>query len=112
MNYRDQEDFLRGSRIWGGLVCAVFLLSAAWVRLTANGRWRPAENVIFALTTIAVTVLIYYTPDYLHLSVTPDRKRRWEIKIRWRIIAVILISGLLVSPGASGRLFTLFAVAV
>lgn len=112
MNYRDQEQFLRGSRIWGGIVCATLLLCAVLVRVTANGRWRPAESVVFALAAIAVAVLIYYTPDYLHLSVTPDRKRRWEIKIRWRIIAAILVLGILMSPGNSGRLFTLFAAAV
>src|SRR5262249_3311153 len=47
-----------------------------------------------------------------HLSVTPDRKRRWEIKFRWRGIAAILVLGLLLAHGNGGRLFTLFAVAV
>jgi 2-polyprenyl-3-methyl-5-hydroxy-6-metoxy-1,4-benzoquinol methylase len=112
MNYRDQENFLRGSRIWGGLICAAFLILASLVRLTANGRWRPAEDLVFGLAAIAVAVLLYYTPDYLHLSVTPDRKRRWEIKVRWRIIAAIFLLGLVLSPGNSGRLFTLFASAV
>ncbi len=112
MDYRDQENFLRGSRLWGGLVCAAFLISAALVRLTANGSWRAVESIVFAAVAVAVAVLIYYTPDYLHLSVTPDRGQRWEIKIRWRIIAAILVLGLLCSPGNSGRLFTLFAAAV
>jgi 2-polyprenyl-3-methyl-5-hydroxy-6-metoxy-1,4-benzoquinol methylase len=112
MDYRDQENFLCGSRIWGGLVCAAFLVSAALVRVTANGRWRAVESIVFAAVAVAVAVLIYYTPDYLHLSVTPDRRQRWEIKLRWRIIAAILVLGLLCSPGSSGRPFTFFAVAV
>jgi 2-polyprenyl-3-methyl-5-hydroxy-6-metoxy-1,4-benzoquinol methylase len=112
MDYREQEKFLQGSRIWGAAVCAAILLAAGLVRATANGRWSAAESVIFALAAIAVAVLVYYTPDYLHLSVTPERKRRWEIKFRWRVLAAVLVLGLLLSPGMSGRLFTLFAVAV
>ena len=112
MNYREQEKFLHGSRIWGAVVCAAFLASAALVRLTASGRWRGGESLVFVLAALAVAVLIYYTPDYLHLTVTPDRRSRWEIKFRWRAISAIFILGLLLSPGNSGKLFTLFAVAV
>ncbi|HZD94026.1 MAG TPA: class I SAM-dependent methyltransferase, partial [Candidatus Sulfotelmatobacter sp.] len=74
------------------------------------GRWRAGESTVFALVAIALAVLMYYTPDYLHLSVTPDRKRRWEIKFRWRAIAAILILGLLLAPTNGGRLFALLAV--
>src|SRR5215469_15779678 len=112
MNYREQKKFLQGSRMWGGAVCAMFLAAAVLVRLTVGGRWSAGESVVFALAAIAVAVLMYYTPDYLHLSVTPGRKRSWEIKIRWRAIAAILILGLLLSHGNGGRLFTLFALAV
>src|SRR5690242_4207625 len=112
MNYREQEKFLQGSRIWGVAVCAMFLAAAVLVRLTVRGRWSAGESVVFALAAISIAVLMYYTPDYLHLSVTPDRKRRWEIKFRWRAIAAILVLGLLLSHGNGGRLFTLFAVAV
>jgi 2-polyprenyl-3-methyl-5-hydroxy-6-metoxy-1,4-benzoquinol methylase len=112
MNYREQEKFLRGSRIWGAVVCLAFLAAAAAVRLTVRGRWTTGETIFFPLIALAAAVLIYYTPDYLHLSVTPDRKLRWEIKIRWRIIAAVLVLGLALSHGNSGRLFTIFAVAV
>ena len=44
MNYRDQENFLRGSRIWGAVVCLGFLAVAVAVRLAAGGRWHPAAN--------------------------------------------------------------------
>jgi len=111
MNYRDQEKFLRGSRIWGGAVCVAFLFAAAATRLTAGGRWRPGETVVFLLAALAAAVLMYYTPDYLHLSVTPDRKPRWEMKVRWRIIAAVFVSGTLLASTNGGRLFTLFAVA-
>jgi 2-polyprenyl-3-methyl-5-hydroxy-6-metoxy-1,4-benzoquinol methylase len=112
MNYRDQENFLRGSRIWGAVVCVAFLGSAVALRLTVRGQWRMSETILFPLIALAVAVFIYYTPDYLHLSVTPDRKRRWEIKIRWRIIAAILVLGLLLSPGNGGRLYAVIAAAI
>ena len=111
MNYREQEKFLQGSRIWGGVVCLAFLAAAVAVRLTARGRWTTGETIFFPLIALAVAVLMYYTPDYLHLSVTPDKKLRWEIKLRWRIIAAVLVLGLALAHGNSGRLFTLFAVA-
>lgn len=111
MNYRDQEKFLRGSRIWGALVCLVFLAAAVAGRLTARGRWSAGETIFFSLIALAIAILIYYTPDYLHLSVTQEKKRLWEIKLRWRIIAAVLVLGLLMAHGNGGRLFTVFAVA-
>ncbi|HET9364429.1 MAG TPA: hypothetical protein VFP71_05485, partial [Candidatus Angelobacter sp.] len=104
MNYREQEKFLQGSRIWGGAVCLAFLVAAVAVRLTARGRWRAGEMIVFPLIALAIAVLMYYTPDYLHLSVTPERKRLWEIKLRWRIIGAVLVLGLALTPGR-GRLF-------
>jgi 2-polyprenyl-3-methyl-5-hydroxy-6-metoxy-1,4-benzoquinol methylase len=109
MNYRDQEEFFRGSRIWGGAVCLGFLAVAAVSRLTFNGRWRSSETVAFLLASIAAAVLIYYTPDYLHLSVSPEKKRRWEINLRWRIAGTALLLGLLLAPSNGGRLFAIFA---
>jgi 2-polyprenyl-3-methyl-5-hydroxy-6-metoxy-1,4-benzoquinol methylase len=54
-------------------------------------------------------VLMYYTPDYLHLSVAPQKKRRWEINLRWRIAATTLLLGLLLAPSSGGRLFAIVA---
>ena len=105
MNYRDQENFLRGSRIWGAAVCLGFLAVAIAIRLAAGGRWHPGQTIVFILVAIAVAVLMYYTPDYLHLSVTPEKKRRWEINVRWRIIAAILLLGLLLASSNAGRAF-------
>jgi 2-polyprenyl-3-methyl-5-hydroxy-6-metoxy-1,4-benzoquinol methylase len=112
MNYREQEKYLQGSRIWGGIVCLAFLVAVVVVRFTFNGRWNDGESIVFALAAVAVAVLMYYTPDYLHLSVNPERKRSWQIKFRWRAIAAVLTLGLLLSSGNAGRLFTIFAVAV
>ena len=111
MNYREQEKFLQGSRIWGGAVCLAFLVLALATRSAAGGRWRAGETVVFAITVIAAAVLMYYTPDYLHLSVTPGRKRSWEIKIRWRVVVAVLLLGILLGSGVGGRLFAVFAAA-
>ncbi|HEY1940418.1 MAG TPA: class I SAM-dependent methyltransferase [Candidatus Angelobacter sp.] len=109
MDYRDQERFLRGSRIWGGLVCLGFMAIAFVTRLAMGGRWHPASTIVFVVAALSVAVLMYYTPDYLHLSVTPEKKRRWEINVRWRIIAAVVLLGFLLASSNSGRLITLFA---
>ncbi|HKV91353.1 MAG TPA: class I SAM-dependent methyltransferase [Candidatus Angelobacter sp.] len=111
MNYREQEKFLQGSRIWGGIVCLAFLAATVAVRVAARGRWRAGETIVFPLVALAIAVLMYYTPDYLHLSVTPEKKRLWEIKLRWRIMGAALVLGMALTPGNRGRIFTLFAVA-
>lgn len=92
-------------------MCLAFLAATVAVRLAARGRWRAGEMVLFPLIALAVAVLIYYTPDYLHLSVTPARKRNWEIKIRWRIVGAALLLGLLLGSGIAGRFFAVFAAA-
>jgi 2-polyprenyl-3-methyl-5-hydroxy-6-metoxy-1,4-benzoquinol methylase/heme/copper-type cytochrome/quinol oxidase subunit 4 len=112
MNYRDQEKFLLGSRIWGGAVCVAFFAVAAATRVAFSGRWRSSQTIVFFLAAIAVAVLMYYTPDYLHLSVAPEKKRRWEINLRWRIIAAVVVLGALLASTNGGRLFVLVAGAL
>ncbi|HLY91890.1 MAG TPA: class I SAM-dependent methyltransferase [Candidatus Angelobacter sp.] len=111
MNYREQEKFLQDSRIWGGAVCLAFLAAAGAVQVFMRGRWSVGARIFFPMIAVAVAVLIYYTPDYLYLSVTPDKERRWEINLRWRIVAAVLIIGLGLSSTNHGRLLTLVAVA-
>jgi len=109
MNYRNQEKFLRSSRIWGALVCLGFLATAGAIRFAFIGRWRITQTIVYFLAAIAVAILMYYTPDYLHLSGAPDKKRRWEINLRWRIIAAIVLLGLLLASSNSSRVFAVFA---
>jgi 2-polyprenyl-3-methyl-5-hydroxy-6-metoxy-1,4-benzoquinol methylase/heme/copper-type cytochrome/quinol oxidase subunit 4 len=111
MNYREQEKFFLGSRLWGGAVCFAFVAAAFATRAAAGGTWRAGETAVLAMAAIAVSVLMYYMPDYLHLSVTPGKKQSWEIKIRWRIVAAVFVLGMLFSNSNGARLFTLFAVA-
>ncbi|HEY2389878.1 MAG TPA: class I SAM-dependent methyltransferase [Candidatus Angelobacter sp.] len=109
MNYRDQEKFLQGSRIWGGAISSGFFAVALALRFVASGRWHADQTVASLLVAIAVAVLMYYTPDYLHLSVRPERKPHWETKIRWRIAGAALVLGITLAPGTGGRIFAVSA---
>jgi len=68
--------------------------------------------MVFAAVTIALAVLLYYTPDYLHLTTNPEKSARWAIKVRWRIIAAVLFLGLLTATSGRSRIMVLAAVAV
>jgi 2-polyprenyl-3-methyl-5-hydroxy-6-metoxy-1,4-benzoquinol methylase len=85
---------------------------AVCLRLAAGGRWRPVQTVVFMLVALAVAVLIYYTPDYLHLSVTPEKKRRWEINFRWRIVGAVLLLGVLLASSMGGRIVAVVVAAL
>lgn len=97
--------------MWGGAVSLGFFSVALAIRFVAGGRWHADQTVAFLLVAIAVAVLMYYTPDYLHLSVRPERKPHWETKIRWRIAGAVLVLGMLLASTNGGRIFVLFAAA-
>ena len=58
--------------------------------------------IIFALVIVALAGSLFYTPDYLHLNVNRTKRFRWQIKIRWRLIAAILVIGLACSSSMRG----------
>ena len=115
MNYDEQQKYLRGSRVWGAVVCAGFLvLAAASLRAAWDfglacgcGRWDWIQDrwtLVSAPGALAVAVSIFYSPDYLHLTVTPNKPQAWQIRIRWRIAAAIAILSLVGATSAEGRL--------
>jgi 2-polyprenyl-3-methyl-5-hydroxy-6-metoxy-1,4-benzoquinol methylase len=63
----------------------------------------------FAIVVAVLAGSLFYTPDYLHLTVVPDKRRRWAIKIRSRIIIAVLLLGLTLAPNAHGRIATVIA---
>lgn len=63
----------------------------------------PVPLALYAALTWAMAIFIYYTPDYLHLTVDPAKRSRWAVKIRWRIIAAALIIGGLLASNARER---------
>src|SRR5262245_60330673 len=97
VRYREQQQFINRSRPWGAAFAVLVVAAAGEV-------WKlwvfPISAVIaFWLTTTALAFSIYYTPNYLHLTVSEDKRKRWEIKIRWRVIAAVV---LLTLPSISG----------
>src|SRR5258708_19456023 len=97
MNYRLQERFLTQSRILGA-TCVGFVLAAGIYCLRAAGVTGSRTIVPYLLTLLAVAGSLYYTPDYLHLSIDEKKPASWAFRVRWRIIAVVLLPALLFPP--------------
>lgn len=97
MEYTEQRQFLRSSRVCGmGLILVLFGTVLICIRTGRTSN--VALLALYAALASALAVFIYYTPDYLHLTVDPGKRSRWAVKIRWRIIAAaLIISGLLAS---------------
>jgi 2-polyprenyl-3-methyl-5-hydroxy-6-metoxy-1,4-benzoquinol methylase len=110
MDYRKQQAYLRSSRLYGAICIFVFLVIAG-VCLSLPGQVPARLNIAFALVALALAGSLHYTPDYLHLTVVPDKKQRWQVKIRWRIVAAALVLGLLLSSTNEARVLVVAAAA-
>ena len=109
MDYTEQRRFLRSSRIWGAAL--VLVLFAAVAACTKIGKISdPKLLALYAALASALAVFIYYTPDYLHLSVDPAKRSRWAVKIRWRIIAAALIISALLASNTGKRVYAAAAI--
>ena len=109
MDYSDQQHFLKGSRIWGTLVALAIAALAVSCR---EASVMPVRlSIVFDLVTIALAIFVYYTPDYLRLTANAERRARWATKVRWRIIAAVLVLGLITSSSTRNRITVLVAVA-
>jgi len=109
MDYTEQRKFLRSSRAWGAaLVLVLFVAVAACIQIgkISDPKWLA----LYAAVTSALAVFIYYTPDYLHLSVDPAKRSRWAVKIRWRIIAAALILSALLASNTGERVTAAAAI--
>ena len=102
MDYTEQRKFLRSSRIWGAALILV-LFAAVGVCIKAGKVSDPKLLALYAAVTLALTIFIYYTPDYLHLSVDPVKRSRWAVKIRWRIIAAVLVLSALLASNTHAK---------
>jgi SAM-dependent methyltransferase len=91
VRYTEQQQFINRGRMWGAAAVALVLAAAAACLRDP----RPLSAIEFGITALALAGSIYYTPDYLHLTVTPGKKLRWEIKVRWRVMAAAPLFGLL-----------------
>src|SRR6266853_2880893 len=109
MDYTEQRKFLRSSRIWGtALVLVLFAAVGACIRIGKISD--PKLLALYAAITSALAVFIYYTPDYLHLSVDPAKRSRWAVKIRWRIIAAALIISVVLASNIQERAWAAVAI--
>jgi 2-polyprenyl-3-methyl-5-hydroxy-6-metoxy-1,4-benzoquinol methylase len=109
MDYRQQEQYFFHSRLWGaGCVLVLFAFAAAC--LAGSSGTAGSSAVLFALSVAALAVFLYYTPDYLHLTVNPEKRARWAVRVRWRLIAAALIAGMIAASTERGRLLVLIAV--
>src|ERR1051326_1564018 len=82
MEYTEQQKFLRSGRVWGmSLVLVWFGAVLACIKSSKTVNF--ALLGLYAALASALAVFIYYTPDYLHLTVDPGKRPRWALKIRW-----------------------------
>lgn len=109
MDYTEQRKFLRSSRIWGAALVLV-LFAAVGVCIKAGSVSDPKLLALYAAVTVAQAIFIYYTPDYLHLSVDPVKRSRWAVKIRWRIIAAALIISAVLASSIYERAWAAVAI--
>ena len=111
MNYAEQAQFLNRSRTWGAAFAACLIL---WTTLA--WRFHPALSMLnrttLGLTLAALAISVFYTPDYLHLTVNPDKRLRWAVKIRWRVVAIVLLAGLFFISGSTQVIALLAAAGV
>lgn len=110
MNYLEQEKYLRSSRIAALMVAALLLVLAVFY-VQIKGRLLDKSAIVLILIMAAVAVSICYTPDYLHLTVSPNKPARWEIKIRWRVVVCALVIGLFFCSNRGDVLVCFAAVA-
>jgi 2-polyprenyl-3-methyl-5-hydroxy-6-metoxy-1,4-benzoquinol methylase len=101
VNFTEQQKYLKRGRVWADLAALLTLVSSflLWSIFCVDGR---IPGIVFTLVIIAVAGSLVYTPDYLHLNVNLTKRARWQIKIRWRLIAVGFVIGVLSEPTVRG----------
>jgi len=110
VNYEEQQKYLKHSQIWGAAFVAALIAVAAACLATAGIASRLVD-VEFGLAMVALAISMFYAPDYLQLTVDPEKKARWEIKIRWRAIGAVLVLGMLFAANRRGLAWILVAAA-
>lgn len=95
MDYTQEQSFLRRSR-WLGLLLGALVLAAAAAARRAAPPGKPL-TIAVALMALALAASLFYTPDYLHFTVNPEKRPRWQLKIRRRLLALALVAGFLLA---------------
>jgi len=110
MDFSEQLKFLNRSRLRGGSL-VLLLFAAASACLETGGVHSTGAAVAFGITCAALAISLWYSPDYLHLTVNSEKKTRWQIKIRWRLIGGALLLGALMAGSARGTVLVVIAAA-
>jgi 2-polyprenyl-3-methyl-5-hydroxy-6-metoxy-1,4-benzoquinol methylase len=108
VNFTEQQKYLKSSRWWSDLAALLSLVASFlfWSILCVDAR---IPGIVFTLVVIAITGSLVYTPDYLHLNVNRTKRARWQIKIRWRLIAGGFVIGLLCRHDGRGAVTVVVA---
>lgn len=83
----------------------------AALSLLAGGQRTVGVTIVFSLIAAALAISLCYVPNYLHLTVNPQKRPAWAVKVRWRIVGAVAILGLLLASSWRGRGALLIAVA-
>jgi len=110
VDYLKQQRYLKQSRVFSACVAASVLLMAG-ICLLVSGQRSAGLTIVFALITVALAISLCYVPNYLHLTVNPQKRLQWAVKVRWRIAGAVAILGLLLTSTWHGRIALLAAVA-
>jgi 2-polyprenyl-3-methyl-5-hydroxy-6-metoxy-1,4-benzoquinol methylase len=110
MNYLDQQRYFKQSRMQAASsVLALAVMASACALLS---RPNPSgTTIVFWAVAAALAVGLCYLPDYLHLTVNPQRRTRWAMKVRSRIIGAALVLGLALAGNTHTRIAAVIAMA-
>src|SRR4051794_33661440 len=93
MNYQEQARFLAASRLWSAAVIVLTAIAAYVGVASGDTSLSGRVQLAFALTLVAVTASLFYSPDYLHLTVNPEKASKWMLKIRSRLAIAVAVFG-------------------
>jgi 2-polyprenyl-3-methyl-5-hydroxy-6-metoxy-1,4-benzoquinol methylase len=82
----------------------------AAIGLLVSGQRSAGVTIVYALITAALVISLSYVPNYLHLTVNPQKRLAWAVKVRWRIAGAVAILGLQLASSWRGRGALLIAV--
>lgn len=108
MNYSEQLEYFRHGRKLAAML-GIVLIAVAWACMAINGTLTRPSLIASVLIVLALCISMGYTPNYLHLTVNTQKRLRWQVKIRWRVAALVLILGLILIPRGIGDIAIMVA---
>lgn len=77
---------------------ATVMIAVTGACMAINGTLASPSLIASFLIVLAICISMGYTPDYLHLTVNTQKSLQWQAKIRWRVVGLVLILGLVLVP--------------